>query len=270
MSHLRMRHVTHTNESCHTYERVMSHNTYHFWYVTRISKSCHAYKRVSSHTWMSHVTRMNAACHAYKWVTSHIWTKKNHITQHIPFLDHNPPSLRQMKLFCHSGMQCVATCCSMLQCTAACCSVLQCVATDEALLSLRYVVRCSVLQYVAVYYGVLQGVTVCCDRWSSFVAQVCSALQCVAVCSALQRVAVYIHHHTCELVMPYPESTRSSVPITLTGTIGSLILDLLHYWCVMAASLVMCSRVAVCCNILQCVVVCFSVLQYVAVCCSVL
>jgi hypothetical protein len=39
------------------------------------------------------------------------WTKiKNKITeyeyagraQRIPFLDHNPPSLRQMKLFCHS------------------------------------------------------------------------------------------------------------------------------------------------------------------------
>ena len=23
-------------------------------------------------------------------------------SQHIPFLDHNPPSLRQIKLFCHS------------------------------------------------------------------------------------------------------------------------------------------------------------------------
>jgi len=41
-----MSHVTHGNESCHTYEWVMSH------------------------IWMSHVTHMNESCHTYEWVES--------------------------------------------------------------------------------------------------------------------------------------------------------------------------------------------------------
>jgi len=41
-----MSHVTHMNESCHTYEWVMSH------------------------IWMSHVTHMNESCHIYEWVMS--------------------------------------------------------------------------------------------------------------------------------------------------------------------------------------------------------
>ena len=39
---VRMRHVTHMNESCHKYEWVMSH------------------------IWMSHVTHMNESCHTYE------------------------------------------------------------------------------------------------------------------------------------------------------------------------------------------------------------
>jgi len=42
-----MSHGAHMNESCHTYEWVMSH------------------------IWMSHVTHMNESCHTYKWVMSH-------------------------------------------------------------------------------------------------------------------------------------------------------------------------------------------------------
>jgi len=49
MSHIWMSHVTHMNDSCHTYERVMSH------------------------IWTSHVTHMNESCHTYEWVMSHIW-----------------------------------------------------------------------------------------------------------------------------------------------------------------------------------------------------
>ena len=49
MSHIWMSHVTHMNESCHTYEWVMSH------------------------IWMSHVTHTNESCHTYDWVMSHIW-----------------------------------------------------------------------------------------------------------------------------------------------------------------------------------------------------
>jgi len=46
------------NESCHTYECVMSHET---------NKQRHARKQVISHMWMSHVTHVNEACHTYEW-----------------------------------------------------------------------------------------------------------------------------------------------------------------------------------------------------------
>jgi len=50
MAHIWMSHVTHTNESCHTYEWVMLH------------------------IWMSHGTHMNVSCHAYKYVAyTHEW-----------------------------------------------------------------------------------------------------------------------------------------------------------------------------------------------------
>ena len=59
MSHTWTSHVTHMNESCHTYERVMSH----IWtsHVTHMNESCHTYERVMSHKWMRRVT--------YEWVT---------------------------------------------------------------------------------------------------------------------------------------------------------------------------------------------------------
>ena len=58
-------HVTHMNESCHTYEWVMSHK----WvsHVTHTNESCHTYEWVMSHT--------------YKWVMSHIWV--SHVTWEI-------------------------------------------------------------------------------------------------------------------------------------------------------------------------------------------
>ena len=71
MSHIWMSHVTHMNESCHTYEWVMSH----IWmrHVTNMNESCHTYECVMSHIWMSHVTHMNESCQTYEWVMSHIW-----------------------------------------------------------------------------------------------------------------------------------------------------------------------------------------------------
>jgi len=61
-----MSHVTHMNESCHTYEWVISH----VWmsHVTRMNESSHTYEWVMSHVWMSRVTRMNESCHTYKWI----------------------------------------------------------------------------------------------------------------------------------------------------------------------------------------------------------
>jgi len=87
-NHRWMSHVTHMNESCHTYQWVVSH----IWMsrVTMINESCHIQKShvihinesrpmshthrwpprahnewVMSHTWTSHVTHMNESCHTY-------------------------------------------------------------------------------------------------------------------------------------------------------------------------------------------------------------
>jgi len=70
MSHISMSHVTHTNESCHTYEWVMSY----IWmsHVTHMSESCHAHEWVMSHIRMGHGTDMNESCHTYEWGMSQI------------------------------------------------------------------------------------------------------------------------------------------------------------------------------------------------------
>jgi len=58
------------NESWHTYEWVTSH----IWmsHVTHVNESCHTY-RVMSHIWMSHVTHINQSRHTYEWVMSNMW-----------------------------------------------------------------------------------------------------------------------------------------------------------------------------------------------------
>jgi len=84
MSHIWMSHVTHMNESRHTYEWVISHiwvshvthmnescHTYEMSHVTHMNESCHTYEWVMSHIWMSHVTHMDESCHTHKWVMSH-------------------------------------------------------------------------------------------------------------------------------------------------------------------------------------------------------
>ena len=97
-----MSHVTRTNESCHTYEWVMSHvwmcqydapahnqqlagytqrppelslvsalapiSVYRS-HVTHVNQS---YEWVMSHVWTSHVTHMKESCHTYEGVTSHM------------------------------------------------------------------------------------------------------------------------------------------------------------------------------------------------------
>jgi len=78
MSQIWMSHVTHMNESCHTYEWVMSH----IWtrHVTHMTESCHRY----SHIWMSHVTHMNESCHIYEH-TSHVthMNESCHTYEHV-------------------------------------------------------------------------------------------------------------------------------------------------------------------------------------------
>jgi len=56
-SHIWMSHVTHMNESCHTYESVMSH----IWI---------------SHTWIIHVIHTNESCHTYEWFMLRIWMSR--------------------------------------------------------------------------------------------------------------------------------------------------------------------------------------------------
>ena len=66
------------NESCHTYEWVMSHiQTSH---VTHMNESCHTYEWVMSHIWMSHVTHMKESFTHVTWLIrmcdvtdSHAW-----------------------------------------------------------------------------------------------------------------------------------------------------------------------------------------------------
>ena len=51
---VRRSHATHTNESCHTHQWVMSHTR--MIHVTHTNESCHTHEWVMSHTRMSHVT----------------------------------------------------------------------------------------------------------------------------------------------------------------------------------------------------------------------
>ena len=70
--HKCMKHVARSNNSCRTYEWVMS---YIYMCVLRYfgERSRVVYKWVMSHIWMKHVAHMNQSCCKYKWVTSHIY-----------------------------------------------------------------------------------------------------------------------------------------------------------------------------------------------------
>jgi len=90
MWHIRLSHVTHMNESCHTYGWVMSH------------------------TWMSHVTHMNESCHTYEWVMAPIILHKSryHTATHCNTLQRNATH-------CNT-LQRNATHCNTLKHTATC------------------------------------------------------------------------------------------------------------------------------------------------------
>jgi len=86
------------DESCHTYEYVMSRiwmsknveDMSRMWswcpvtcvhsrwmsHVTPMNESCHTYGWVMSHVWMCHVTHMDESCHTYEYVMSRIWMRK--------------------------------------------------------------------------------------------------------------------------------------------------------------------------------------------------
>ena len=72
-----MRHVTHMNELCHTYEWVMSHIWMH--HVTHKNGSCHIYEWVVARIWMRHVTHMNESWHvSYIYGSRHTYTHAMH------------------------------------------------------------------------------------------------------------------------------------------------------------------------------------------------
>jgi len=66
--HIQMSHVTHSNESCHTFKWVTFNVRVSP--VTHSNESCHTFQWVMSHVRMSHVTRSNESCHIYEVVTS--------------------------------------------------------------------------------------------------------------------------------------------------------------------------------------------------------
>ena len=101
MSHTWMSQVKHMNESCHTHRAppwlTCRGSKVHFCLAAKVChESCHTYERVmshvsmshvttineSSHTWfasaspqrcaMSHVARMKESCHTYQWVMSQL------------------------------------------------------------------------------------------------------------------------------------------------------------------------------------------------------
>jgi len=111
-----MSHVTHMNESCHTYEWVMSR----IWmsHVTHMNESWHTYEWIMPHIWMSHVADVNESSHiwmrdvtygysrfqswcsrllrcviesrhTHEWVMSHAW--KCHVT-HMNVSFRTPPN----------------------------------------------------------------------------------------------------------------------------------------------------------------------------------
>jgi len=77
MSHIWMIHVTNMNESCHKYEWVVLH-TDGVCTQQQLSRSCRTYEWVMSHIWMSHVTHVSESCFTYEWVMSHKWM--GHVT----------------------------------------------------------------------------------------------------------------------------------------------------------------------------------------------
>ena len=114
MSHIWMSHVTHMNESCHTYEWVMSH----IWmsHTTHMNASTsHTYEWVMFHIWMSHVTHMNESCHT--WMRQHV----THMNKSCHTHEWNIPDITA------TNKKHTATPCNTLQHTATHCNTHECV-----------------------------------------------------------------------------------------------------------------------------------------------
>ena len=81
-------------------------------YVTRMNESCHTYEWVMSHIWMSHVIHMNESrrawnesCRTYEWVMSQVWM--SHVT-HINRAHWPMPTATNARVMSHVWMSHVA------------------------------------------------------------------------------------------------------------------------------------------------------------------
>jgi len=93
---LSMSHVTHMNESCHTYKCLFTRFTLFTWstslYPVYSLDSLSSYEWVMAHIWMSHVTHMNGSIHSLHFIhftLSSLFTLRllNGVrnTEHLPF-----------------------------------------------------------------------------------------------------------------------------------------------------------------------------------------
>jgi len=143
-SHIQMSHVTHINESCHTYDWVTSH----MWmsHVNESSQICewaYIYWSKATHPSFTYLTWLIDMTHP-QWVKSNMWTpiyigSFTYLTwlidiyigvrQHIPYSFIHRKCIHEwvMSQIQMSHNVTKTVCCSVLQCVAVCCSVLQCV-----------------------------------------------------------------------------------------------------------------------------------------------
>jgi len=79
-THMRdIKHVTHMNESCHTYGLVMLHiRMGRGSQVTHMNESGNACKWFMPHNWKIHIAHMNETCHTYARVICQMWMR--HVT----------------------------------------------------------------------------------------------------------------------------------------------------------------------------------------------
>jgi len=148
-----MRHVTHMNESCHTYVWIVSHiwmnHVTYIWmnHVTHINESSHTREWIMSCIWMSLGPDMNEPCLTYEWVISLFpcFQTPRSICKCQKYID-----IRPSPGICYSKLQYTATHCSTLQHTIAYCSCW--IIMAKSLLC----VDCSTLHQTAIRYTTLQ------------------------------------------------------------------------------------------------------------------
>jgi len=99
-------HVIFMNESCPTYEYVMSHT----WISARSSYELHPTLLVCACEWVVSRVRMRwiASCHIYEWVMSHVWTRHiSHMNECAVYSWIASSSFSVSRVTCTNEMSCV-------------------------------------------------------------------------------------------------------------------------------------------------------------------